>query len=354
MSLNLYSTCRNSSLIAVFLLLLQSLNTVEAQSKKKVEEENTQFVDAENIITRNLKNLGGEATIWVMKDTVLLHRKDFGEFTARTQLPIGALSRLITAALIMKLVEEGKLDLEDPVAKYLPIFEKYSKGYITIRHCLVNLTGNESNKGGLFQKKKFSSLEETVNSLVQREIYQNAGEAFHYGDIGTIIAGRVAEVASKKPFDRLVQEKITRPLKMRTTTFSNDDGSAPDPASGAKSTAADLANFVKMLMNKGSFEGKQILTEESIKKIFTPQIGDARIVYIPPFFKDYSYGLGVFIEELANDGVGKTISAPGFEGVWLWIDRSRPYAALIFTKSSLGTQKNEIQTQIRSAIEEAL
>jgi CubicO group peptidase (beta-lactamase class C family) len=99
----------------------------------------------------------------------------------------------------------------------LPIYEKYSKGYLTIRHCLSNTTGLEVEKGGLrssFQKTKFASLEEQVNSFASKhEIVANPGEQYYYSQIGLNIAARVLEVVSKKSFDRLALKNYSARLR---------------------------------------------------------------------------------------------------------------------------------------------
>ncbi|MFX8797496.1 serine hydrolase domain-containing protein, partial [Acinetobacter baumannii] len=81
----------------------------------------------------------------------------------RTVVPIASCSKWLTAALVMVLVDEGKISLDDKVTKYIPEFAKYSKGYITIRHCLSHQTGIEQEPIKLLsilQRKKFPNLEE--------------------------------------------------------------------------------------------------------------------------------------------------------------------------------------------------
>ena len=127
------------------------------------------------------KNFGGKLAVMVWKDTILYNKIVGEELSLNTQLPIGCASAWLTAALTMTFVEQGKLDLDDPVAKYLPIFGSYAKSYLTIRHCLANVTGIEPEKEGIqkfFQKNKFPNLEEEVNAIAKREIKNNPREVF--------------------------------------------------------------------------------------------------------------------------------------------------------------------------------
>src|ERR1700709_507298 len=126
------------------------------------------------------------------------------------------------------------------------MFGKYSKGYITIRNCLTNTTGirvEESVK--IQQKNKFETLEDLVNSYASKNsIATNPGTEFFYSPLGPNIVARVLEIVGKKPFDRLMADRIVRPLKMRATNFSNEDGGAIDASGGARSTANDYINFL--------------------------------------------------------------------------------------------------------------
>jgi CubicO group peptidase (beta-lactamase class C family) len=114
----------------------------------------------------------------------------------------------------MTFVDQGKLNLDDKVSTYLPIFATYGKAYFTIRQCLSHLTGIQApvGVGNLLQKTKFNTLEEEVNAFASKsEIQDNPGVAFHYSNIGLNIAARVLEVISIKQFDQLMAERIFRP-----------------------------------------------------------------------------------------------------------------------------------------------
>jgi CubicO group peptidase (beta-lactamase class C family) len=99
----------------------------------------------------------------------------------------------------------------------------------------------------------------------KKDIESNPGLEFRYSNTGFTIAARVLEIISKRSFDQLMQTRITRPLMMRNTTFSSTLD-APDPTSGALSTANDYINFLSMLLNKGMFNGKRILSEKAVAR----------------------------------------------------------------------------------------
>ncbi len=252
------------------------------------------FADLDALLTRNEKQLGGNVVALIYKDGKIIHTKQIGQdFTVKTQAPIANAGQWMTAALIMSLVDEGKLSLEDPVMKYIPIFAQYSKKYITIRNCLSHTTGIQSDHS-LLPHKKSGTLEDEATSFAKKEIDRNPGEIFVFSNIGFNIAGRIAEIVTKKSFDRLVQDRIIRPLKMRQTTFYLDFDKAIDPSGGAWSSANDYLSFLVMLLNKGTFEGKRILSEKSVEEMEKMQTGQAAIKFTPKMGE----GLGLRVRRL--------------------------------------------------------
>jgi CubicO group peptidase (beta-lactamase class C family) len=311
------------------------------------------FAEVEQIMLNNQKQLGDDQALIIYKDGKVLYQKMLGDFRPNIQAPIGESSQWLTAALVLIMVQEGKISLDDNVGKYLPIFPKWMKGYITIRHCLSHTTGIETDKQGaskLFQRKSFSSLEEEVNYYAEkRAIANNPGNWFQYDQIGPSIAGRVLEVVTKKKFDRLVQEKLFRPLNMRITSFSNYT-SAISPFDGAKSSAVEYTNFLSMLLNKGMFNGKQILTEASIAEMMKLQTGAALNKYTPPFMNGFSFGLGTWRE--TNDG--KVVNCVSQNSPFVWIDYCRGYSCILLTKKERDGLKRELYDQLKAAVDAQL
>src|SRR4030095_14450723 len=180
---NFISGCLKCSLVISFLLNFQPIFSQSG------------FTAIDDILQKNQKALGGDLVALAWKDGKLFYQKTMGEFTPKTAAPIASCSKWLTAALVMIFVDEGKLSLDDPIGKYLPIFEKYMKGYITIRNCLSHTTGIESDAIGIrtiIQRNRFASLEEEVNAIAsKREIVANPSKEFSYNNIGLNIAGRV-------------------------------------------------------------------------------------------------------------------------------------------------------------------
>jgi CubicO group peptidase (beta-lactamase class C family) len=299
--------------------------------------------------------LGGNVVTMIYKDGKIIYSKSLGDFDAKTQVLIASCSKWLTAALVMTFVDEGKLSLDDYVSKYLPIFTTYGKGYITIRQCLSQLTGIQGDRplAGIVKMSRYNSLEEEVNAFASKyEIDVNPGEEFWYGNIGLNIAGRVLEIISRKPFDRLMQDRIFRPLGMKNSAFFSEK--AVNPSGGAKSTATDYMNFLSMILNSGTFNGKRILSEQSIELMQQSQTNGIKIKYTPDVAQGYNYAFGEWVLETDANGKSTCVASPGLFGTWPFVDIKRSYACIFFVKNLLREERKEIYSDLKKSIDEEL
>jgi CubicO group peptidase (beta-lactamase class C family) len=331
----------------IFLLFVQFSH---AQTRKKNDKEfgTETFPALDALLTRSQKALGGNVVSMIWKDT-LVFKKETGEFNIKTEVPVTLSSQWLTAALILVLADEGKLSLDDKVSEYLPLYGTYGKNYITIRHCLSHFTGITASSKLL--EGKLESLEDAALSYAKKEIQSNPGTEFRYSNAGMIIAGRIAEIVTKKKFDQLIKQKLLNPLTMSKTSFGTMDGSGINPATGAKSTATDMMKFLQMLLNEGRFNGKQILSAEALMEMRKIQATKIPMGFAPKAFTGFSYGLGSWaIEE--KDGMATALSAPGGFGVWPVIDWCRGYAMIVLTKDILSEQGADIFLQMKNAADQ--
>lgn len=240
---------------------------------------------------------------------------------------IASMTKVFAAAAIMMLCEEGKLQLNDPVEKYLPEFhdmwlvsemtgEKASlirpSRQITIRDILSHTSG----LAGLPDNIRVNSIAEYTLVISQLPLQFEPGSQWKYGGSGITTAARIVEVISSQPYDVFLSERIFKPLGMEDTSFSLkkefqgriaalyhpsadsfgiDAIEAPDwyrfplPEGGLFSTALDLAKWMQALLNKGIYNGIRILTEKSVMEMTKIQTGELKA----GFTEGMSYGLGV-------------------------------------------------------------
>lgn len=314
------------------------------------------FSEVDKLLAANQKTLGNDLVAMVSKDGKIIYQKQMGDFTVKSKAPVASCSKWLTAALVMTFVDEGKLSLDDRVSKFIPIYETYGKSYITIRQCLSHLTGITDNQKSLtkiFDRKKFESLEDEVNSFAKREIASNPGTSFFYGSIGPNIVGRVLEIISKKKFEALMKQRIFTPLNMKSSTFTGEED-AINPSDGAVSSPADYMNFLSMILSKGTFMGKRILSEAAIVQMQTIQTSNILKKYIPKTAEGFDYGLGEWIQEADASGNSTVVSCPGLSGTWPYIDKCRGYACILFVKDLSSEQKKDLYIALKKSIDEQI
>jgi CubicO group peptidase (beta-lactamase class C family) len=305
-------------------------------------------------LTANQKLFGNDFIALAYKDGKLVYKKEFekeiGDFNGRVQAAAGIASQWLVAATVMAYVDDGKISLDDKVSKYIPLFAKYMKTYITIRNCLSFTTGIHADPPGplkLLEKSKYPDLETEVNAFAsKRDIETNPGTEIFFSQIGPDIAARVLEVITKKTFDRCVQEKILRPCKMRGTSFTNDNGLVNNAAEGAITTANDYINFLGMLLAKGTFEGKKVLSEKSVAEMETIQFATVPVKYMPKQGAGLKLGLGCWIEN------GSTVTSLNTSGFYPYVDRRLNYAALLLPRKP-DEPKKELYVQFREKMDAA-
>jgi len=315
----------------------------------------TDFMPLTHEFNNHKSELGTHFACVLNKDGKNIFRKGADDFDVLDATSIGSFSQWLTTALVMTLVDQEKISLDDKVSLYLPIFETYGKKYITIRQCLSHQTGIEFPKsvGKLFEKSKFESLEEEVNAYASKhEISYNPGTSFTYNNIGINIAARIAEVVTKKSFEALITEKILKPVSMKNTSFSAKD--KVNPSFSAVSTALDMNNFLLMLLNKGVFNNKRILSEKSIADMETMQMDNSFMKNAPAPMSGFTYGLGEWILSKDIDSKSVVIGSSNMFGSWMFFDRCKGYCFVLLSKTPQGESKKVMYDDLKKAIDEII
>ena len=332
MSLNQQSTCRKVLSALSFMLLFQFAHA------------QYDFSGIEKKLEAVKDDIGKNYVCLIYKDGKIIYKKEVEGFDARTQTHAGVASKWFVAALVMTYVDQGKINLDEKVSTYLPIFATYGKKFITVRNCLTEMTGIKScNPAG-------KTLEEKVDAYANKcDINTNPGEAFDYDNTGITIAARICEVVAKRGFEQIINERIFRAAGMRNSSFFSESGSV-NPATGAMSAAEDYMNFLSLFLNKGIFKGKQVLSEKSLAELATIQVNINVIKQAPKPVAGYAYALGSWVIE-SNDTKATSIIYPSMYGTFPWVDMCRGYAAIIFTKSGNGESKKATLTNIKQFID---
>lgn len=249
---------------------------------------------------------------------------------------VASMTKPITSAAILMLVDEGRIALEDPLEKYLPEFQEpwmvaektderivleRPPRLVTIRDLLAHTHGLEEPP----LPAVGTPLSGLVASVARGPLQFPPGTQWKYGNAGMTVLGRVVEVVSGMPFEDFLRMRFFEPLGMTDTTFYPDaealQGMAKSysrpvengplaevpivlingdpakkeqtvlPGAGLFSTAEGMFRFYQMILNGGEFAGRRYLAESTVKEMRTPQTGDLEA----GFSAGMAWGLGVGI-----------------------------------------------------------
>lgn len=307
------------------------------------------------------KQVAGASFIVVHQGEVVF-REGFGyadieskrPFTADELLPIASVSKPFMASVVMALVDQGKLNLDDPVEKYLPAFKgKRVQGSespakpMTIRQLISHTGGFWGNKGISSEKmdliRNFERpLDETIDLVAKYGLAYEPGTKWVYSGVGYCVLGRVVEVALGESLEVISQEALFRPMGLSNTTFlpsremrktvptaylrEGRELKAKDSLAeiedlrfilpgGSLFTNLDaLAAFGQMHLNDGLYDGKRILSKESVAEMRKLQ---------GPEKPSRTYGLGWFRDDVSDSGLAELTFHGGALGAHLRIDRRR-------------------------------
>jgi len=286
---------------------------------------------------------------------------------------LASMTKPMTSVAVMRLCEQGKLQLDDPVSQFILAFAQ-TKVYgadgklvplerpITIKNLLMHTSGltmagmSKSPILEMYHKAalgKAASLADFVSRLAALPLVHQPGASWTYG-LRTDVLARVVEVISGMPFDRFLAENIFMPLKMADTGFSvppdklnrfaalysAPDGiglkliDTPDSSSYAKpskfpcgngglvSTVSDYFRFTQMLLNGGELEGARLLKRKTVALMTRNHLPEHLISLGggPIEFIDNGFGLGLGV------ALSPKSTAPATNGSGFWWNRGAPPA----------------------------
>jgi len=227
----------------------------------------------------------GGLTFLLAKDGQILYEKALGNQTMDSFLPIASCSKMPSAATILTLVDDGNLNLDEPIGTYLQghINLPADKAGITTRMLLNHTSGLEGSPSCMTNRKE-ETLQECAQEIVNAPLTFAPGTRFAYGGGGFQVAGYIAEVITGKSWNELFQERFAAPLGLTTFTYSGGVlGNEINPriAHGASSNIYDYNSILQMVLNNGQANGMQVLSTQTIQMMKTSQTAGVPILRSP-------------------------------------------------------------------------
>ena len=283
------------------------------------------FSDVTAYVDAGYKSLGlPGASLLVWKDGRVLYEHYFGAYTAETQVAIASSSKWMSAATVMTLVDEGKIDLDAKASRYLPQFNG-DKADMTIRQMFSHTSGLVDFPDAW----NYSITPAAFADRVAREGIMRAkpGTEIRYAGVSMQVVGAIAEQVSGKRWNDLFLERIARPCGMNNTTYARQPTNTnPQLAGGAFSTLGDYSRFLDMIAHKGVCNGKRVLSEKAVAEMQKDQTRNLPLVQASNdrMGRSSHYGLGEWIDSASPGGRTTQVSSPGAFGFrpWLNLDRN--------------------------------
>ncbi len=328
--------------------------------------------------------LQGSVALVAKRGVVVLHEA-FGQDGDKPMrmdhiLQVRSMTKMLTAAAIVMLAEDGGLLLSDPVEKHLPEFRgqmmigalqsgetlelRPPSRAVTIRDLLTHTSGMRPDgstltappeahwEGGV---RALQTLSAVVAYRAELPLEFEPGTRWAYSGVGFETLGRIIEVVSKQPYERFIDERIFKPLGMTDSFFFPPDekrirmGSMPlyppgarfpGPGSGANSTARDVASFLQMMADGGTRGGRRLLSASSVREMTTIQTGT-----LETWRPGASWGLGV--EVRPSSGM---FGHGTWGGSYAWVDPSRQLVGVFLGVGGSAEVRDAFMAMVAAAV----
>jgi CubicO group peptidase (beta-lactamase class C family) len=317
---------------------------------------------------------------------------------------LASMSKPITAAAVLMLVEEGKVRLNDPVSRFIPEFKGMKVAVprpgppgafdvvsasrdITVRDLLTHGSGLSS--GGLGASKTpergaHDTLATYIPKLGAVPLDFQPGTLWRYSGLAGFDAlSRIVEIASGQAYDRFLRERLFDPLGMKDTGFYWSPAAAPrlvtlyrrtpdgklervpdqnglssptyfSGAGGMVSTAEDYAQFAQMLLNGGELNGRRYLGKRTVESMATNHTGDMVNGQFGRPARGMGFGLGVqVVEDPAASGLAQSKGSWGWAGGYgtnVNIEPAEQMVTIMMMQTSTGALARDFEVAVRQAI----
>ena len=269
---------------------------------------------------------------------------------------VASASKWLEAATMMSLVDEKKLNLDQPISTWLPEM-KGPLGENTLRQMFshtssLNSVTFDQSGGAASYPARIISGKATVAP----------GECFSYGGMDLAIGWNAVERVTGRPWLFTFANRIAKPLGMKDTV-TGDDLYVYEHMVGVdifpRSTAADYMAFLLMMLNDGKYQGTQVLSENAIHEMDADQVGHA-VIHRPEYPESTLgqthhgvYGLGEWRFYPDEKGNAEVLTSPSFAGFIPWIDKRLGIAAVFAGRATGGIDAFHASAQLMKLTREA-
>ncbi len=287
-------------------------------------------------------------TLWVVdRDGVRLLDETVGSFAADRRVAVASASKLVSALVVLRTIEEGPLSFDTTVADGLASELDAAGDPLEVPEWLQPVTIDQL--GGFVSglpgevpcvRRPASSLDECTDDIVDLTPVGPPGATFDYGSTHLHLAGRIVEHARETDWASAFGATLAGPLGLDDpdlayfTLPQQALGVHPLVAGGLRATMEEYAAFLELVLAEGRLrDGTPWIAKDSLDRLFENPWATATMLNWPLEDQDYRYGFGTWLECPGPVARCDVISSPGAFGFTPWVDRSRGYFGILGMES---------------------
>ena len=294
----------------------------------------------------HLSSYNGNVLVQVGCRGRIIYTYQRGIYSTTQNLDVQSISKLVTSAVIMTLVEENKFSLDDKAGLYIPSWNANGKQDVTIRQLLAHTSGLPANTS--YDDRSDINLAQAVDLMaVNTPLAFTPGSQFSYGSCSYKVASRVAEIVENKPWKTIFAERMANVSGMPNAVFSQQFPFSVDnplTGQGLEVSVNEYGNFLKMILNYGVYNGFRVMDSASVEAMQLKSSEDGGPIV--------TYGLGQWREEVVN-GVAKEFHHPSASGCLLFYNRNKDYYGVILSQagfSAVNTINQTFRENVRNTL----
>ena len=306
------------------------------------------FGEVDALLLRTLPPWGG-GVLRVEQDGAVIFERAYGGYTVTDAVPIASATKLLSVLVLLSLVRDGTLSLDQPAGALLPDWPK-DKAAITLRMLLAQTSGLPARSPCL--ETRSTTLPACVQEIAKTPLRAPPGTAFIDGGAGFQVAGRMAELASGKPWALLMQTRLMDPLGLSSTGFGRTDN--PRIAGGAQANAVEYARVLRQLLPGAA---PDLLGQALRQAVLADESGGVPLMQsayaLAPGREGIRAGFGVYRDRVASDGRALEVLAQGVFGFTGWVDTERHVVGVLVVRGKV-SDVWPVEQRVRELVRQAV
>jgi CubicO group peptidase (beta-lactamase class C family) len=306
------------------------------------------FGEVDELLARSLPAWGG-GVLRVEQDDKVIFERAYGGYAPADAVPIASATKLLSTLVILSLVRDGFFTLDTTAGSLLPNWPKDKAG-ITLRMLLAQTSGLPARADCL--ETRSATLDACTQEIAKLPLRAPPGKAFIDGGTGFQVAGRMAELATGKPWALLMQTRLMDPLGFRATGFGRTDN--PRIAGGAQANAIEYARALRQLLPGAN---PDLLGPTFREAMLADQTGGVPLQQsafaLAPGRESLRSGLALYRDRVDSSGRALEVISQGVFGFTGWVDTERRVVGVLVVRGKVA-EVWPVEQRVRELVRKAV